>query len=157
MQTVYNLIGGKDAVLKAVYDVALAGDEEPVPMAERPLVRAMIAANDAETALAIYAQMAREVGERVQSLVTVVLAILPGRKARHELADDRAVVIMDDEVMASGISRVTAAAAAVAPAPVRTSVSRRTFSGADLPTSPTRRARASSLSRTFSTSRLQMQ
>lgn len=74
VQTIYNLVGGKDAVLKAVYDVALAGDAEPVPMAERPLVRAMIAADNAGTALAFYAQMAREVGERVQSLVSVVLA-----------------------------------------------------------------------------------
>ena len=32
-QTVYNVIGGKAAVLKAVYDVTLAGDDEPVPKA----------------------------------------------------------------------------------------------------------------------------
>jgi AcrR family transcriptional regulator/predicted ester cyclase len=31
-QTVYNVVGGKAALLKAVYDVAVAGDDEPVPM-----------------------------------------------------------------------------------------------------------------------------
>ncbi|WP_375490464.1 TetR/AcrR family transcriptional regulator [uncultured Jatrophihabitans sp.] len=74
VQTVYNLVGGKDIVLKAVYDIAVAGDDDPVSMADRPLVRAMVAADSAETALAFYARMAREINERVLSLVIVVLA-----------------------------------------------------------------------------------
>ena len=54
-QTVYNVVGGKAALLKAVYDVALAGDDEPVPMIERPIARALPATEDlsrAETWLA---------------------------------------------------------------------------------------------------------
>ena len=31
-QTVYNSIGGKAQVVKAVYDVMLAGDDDPTPM-----------------------------------------------------------------------------------------------------------------------------
>ncbi len=74
VQSVYNLVGGKGELLKAVYDVALAGDDAPVPMAQRPLVQAMIAAKDARQLLGLYAQLAREIGERVQPLVTVVLS-----------------------------------------------------------------------------------
>jgi AcrR family transcriptional regulator len=40
-QTVYTRIGNKAAILKAVYDVMLAGDDEPVPMADRPEFRRM--------------------------------------------------------------------------------------------------------------------
>ena len=35
-QTIYNSVGGKAAVVKALYDVRLAGDDEPVPMGQRP-------------------------------------------------------------------------------------------------------------------------
>ena len=30
VQTIYNTVGGKSALLKVVYDVTLAGDDEPV-------------------------------------------------------------------------------------------------------------------------------
>jgi hypothetical protein len=33
---VYNAVGGKPALLRAVYDVTLAGDDAPVPIAELP-------------------------------------------------------------------------------------------------------------------------
>ena len=39
VQTLYNSIGSKATLLKAVYDVTLAGDDEPVPMRERPIPR----------------------------------------------------------------------------------------------------------------------
>jgi AcrR family transcriptional regulator len=74
VQTVYNAVGGKPALLKAVYDVVLAGDDEPVPMAERPAARAMLAAADGREFLAGYAVMGRQIAERVQPLVMVLLA-----------------------------------------------------------------------------------
>jgi len=46
VQTVYNTVGGKAAVLKAVYDVMVAGDDEPIPIMQRPTVQAMRAATD---------------------------------------------------------------------------------------------------------------
>ena len=78
-QTVYNVIGGKAAVLKAVYDVTLAGDDEPVPMGERPLARAILAADDGRECLALYARMGREMFERAGSLVAVVFVQGAGR------------------------------------------------------------------------------
>jgi AcrR family transcriptional regulator len=59
-QTVYNVVGGKAALLKAVWDVTLAGDDKPVPMIERPLARAMLAAADPHECLRLYARMGRE-------------------------------------------------------------------------------------------------
>jgi hypothetical protein len=33
---VFNAVGGKAALLKAAYDVATVGDDEPVPLPQRP-------------------------------------------------------------------------------------------------------------------------
>ena len=35
-ETIYKTFGGKAALLKSVYDVSLAGDDEDIPLAERP-------------------------------------------------------------------------------------------------------------------------
>ena len=78
-QTVYNVVGGKAAVLKAVYDVTLAGDDEPVPMVARPLARAMLAATDGRECLRLYARMGREFFERAGPLVAVVFVQGAGR------------------------------------------------------------------------------
>ena len=41
-QTVYNAFGTKAALLKRVYDVRLVGDDEPVPLGQRPEVVAAL-------------------------------------------------------------------------------------------------------------------
>ncbi len=74
VQTVYNVVGGKPVLLKAVYDAALAGDDDPVPMAERPVFRAVMDATDGRECLTHYAAMARTISERVLPLVTMLLA-----------------------------------------------------------------------------------
>jgi len=45
-QTVYSVFGTKAAILSAVFDVAVAGDDEPAPVAERPFVQAIKDAAD---------------------------------------------------------------------------------------------------------------
>jgi AcrR family transcriptional regulator len=84
VQTVYNAVGGKAAVLKAVYDVTLAGDDEPVPMGQRPAFLAMLEETDARRCLARYARVGREIGERLQPLLAIVLA--PAAGADKDLA-----------------------------------------------------------------------
>ena len=74
VQTIYNLVGGKAELLKAVYDVTLAGDDDPVPMSERPLVRAVLAATTGRACLERYAVMGRVLGERLQPLLSMLLA-----------------------------------------------------------------------------------
>ena len=44
--TVYRLFSSKRGILKALLDVSIAGDDEAVPMADRPPVRSLLAAPD---------------------------------------------------------------------------------------------------------------
>ena len=74
VQTVYNIVGGKAQLLKAVYDRTLAGDDEPVPMAQRPEIARMLAAEQPRDAIAAYATLYRTITQRVLPLLTMVLA-----------------------------------------------------------------------------------
>ena len=78
-QTVYNVVGGKAALLKAVYDVALAGDDEPVPVGERPVFAQIATAPDARSSLALYARVGRQMFDRAGPLIGVVFAEGAGR------------------------------------------------------------------------------
>jgi AcrR family transcriptional regulator len=74
LQTVYNAVGKKPALLKAAYDVMLAGDDEPIAMIDRPGYQALFASTDGRTALRRYAALGSEIGARVAPLVGMVLA-----------------------------------------------------------------------------------
>jgi AcrR family transcriptional regulator len=73
-QTVYNLVGGKATLFKTVYDVTLAGDDEPVPIAARPEFQRIYDAPSAREALARYAAVGRQILHRVGPLVGVATA-----------------------------------------------------------------------------------
>jgi AcrR family transcriptional regulator len=73
-QTVYNAVGGKADVVKAVYDVMLAGDDAPVAMQDRPEFRAMSEAPDRESFVRAYAALCATIYERVGPLLGVILA-----------------------------------------------------------------------------------
>ncbi|MFG1909009.1 TetR family transcriptional regulator [Kribbella sp. NPDC048928] len=77
-QTVYNSIGGKAEVVKAVYDVMLAGDEDPTPMSERPAFRAVTKAADASSYAVAYAAWVCAIWDRVGPLLGMILAEGPG-------------------------------------------------------------------------------
>ena len=71
-QTVYTRIGNKAALLKAVYDVMLAGDDEPIPMAERPEFQRMRDAPDGRALLAAYAAVATQISRRLRPVLELV-------------------------------------------------------------------------------------
>ena len=71
-QTVYAVFGTKAAVLSAVFDVAVAGDDEPVPVAERPFVQAIEDAHDPREKAAIFARHLRESATRTASVMSVI-------------------------------------------------------------------------------------
>jgi AcrR family transcriptional regulator len=73
-ETVYKTFGTKAALIKDVYDVALAGDDDPIPMIDRPEIQAVFAASGPRDKLARYAAAARGVGERVGPLLVRLLA-----------------------------------------------------------------------------------
>ncbi|MFF5293978.1 TetR/AcrR family transcriptional regulator [Paractinoplanes globisporus] len=74
VETVYKTFGTKAALIKDVYDVTLAGDDEPIPMIDRPEIQAVFAASDPRDKIARYATTARLVGERVGPLLAKLLA-----------------------------------------------------------------------------------
>ena len=80
-QTVYNAVGGKAEVVKAVYDVLLAGDEDPVPMSSRPEFLAMGEAPDRASFGRAYAAFSAGIWRRVGPLLGVLLADGPGNDA----------------------------------------------------------------------------
>lgn len=81
-QTIYNSIGGgKAAVIKALYDVRLAGDDEPVPMAERPEMRRIAEQPDGASTLRAYIAAGRTLYERVGRLLGILLVDGPGADA----------------------------------------------------------------------------
>jgi AcrR family transcriptional regulator len=73
-QTVYNLVGSKTTLFKVVYDVTLAGDDEPVPMSGRPEFARVLDAHTARAALVAYAHVAELLWTRIGPLVRVALA-----------------------------------------------------------------------------------
>lgn len=72
VQTLYFTFGTKPALLSEILDVAVAGDDEPVPTLERPTVRAAIANPDPELQLRELARLSREIYERVSPVLQVV-------------------------------------------------------------------------------------
>ena len=72
VQTLYFTFGTKNALLKEILDIAVAGDDEPVPTLERPRVRATIADLDPVRQLREHARLSREIYERVAPVLQVV-------------------------------------------------------------------------------------
>src|SRR6516165_5171224 len=57
VETVYKAFGNKAGLLKAVFDVAIVGDDEPIPMAERDEIKRLQAEPDAQQKLRLYAEL----------------------------------------------------------------------------------------------------
>ena len=74
VQTVYTAVGGKAALLPRVMDVAIAGDDAPIPILDRPDILALLAEPDARRKLARYARHLRLVHERSAELDQVIRA-----------------------------------------------------------------------------------
>ena len=73
-RTVFNSAGGKATLLKLALDWAIVGDDEPVPLADRPAVKAIQAEPDPRTALALWAEMVVEIAARVAPISEVLTA-----------------------------------------------------------------------------------
>lgn len=72
--TVYRLFSSKSGILKALLDVSIAGDDEPVPVAERPDVRALTAEPDPARQLAGFVAVTVHVNTRVGPLYRMLVS-----------------------------------------------------------------------------------
>lgn len=89
-QTIYNSVGAKAQVLKACYDVTLAGDDEAVAMNDRPELRAILRTPSADAFVTAYARWCRTIYERVGALLGAVLR--PGTTADAGAAEFAATI-----------------------------------------------------------------
>lgn len=83
-ETVYKAFGTKTALVKAVFDRVIAGDDEPVPIAQRAQADAMRAEPEVRTKIAMYA---RYMAHRQQSAAWVQILIRDGRHSDDELGE----------------------------------------------------------------------
>lgn len=68
-------------------------------------------------------------------VVVLLLAVLPARRPRHRIRDDRSVLLVDDDLLASAVSQSVARRTGVGPGQTRTAVGRRSALVAVTPTS----------------------
>jgi AcrR family transcriptional regulator len=66
--TVFTSVGGKPALLKGAYDVALVGDDLPIPLADRPESRGALQEIDPLKFLRMYAKIATGLTGRVSGI-----------------------------------------------------------------------------------------
>ena len=90
--TVYKSFGNKQRLMKAVYDVALAGDDEPVPIGQRPAVRRVLAESDPARKIELYAAFVTDLLERIGGLLAVLAEADPElAKVRDETEAERLI------------------------------------------------------------------
>jgi AcrR family transcriptional regulator len=72
--TVYRLFSSKRGILKALLDVSIVGDQDAVPLAARPRVRALLADADPERQLEALVAIAADVNARVAPIYLVLVS-----------------------------------------------------------------------------------
>ena len=72
--TVYRLFGSKHGILKALFDVSIVGDDEDVPMGDRPQVRTLLDDPDPRVVLAGFAAVTVQINQRVGPLYLILVS-----------------------------------------------------------------------------------
>ena len=72
--TVYRLFSSKRGILKALLDVSIVGDDEAVPMADRPHVRALLRDPDPRVQLTGFVAVAADVNSRVSPIYRILVS-----------------------------------------------------------------------------------
>jgi AcrR family transcriptional regulator len=85
VQTIYNAFeGGKAAIFHRVMDITVVGDDEPVPLAERPEYQAMFEAADPRESLERGAAMSVALFRRMEPLIPSIRAAVAADPAVAE-------------------------------------------------------------------------
>ncbi len=82
-ESIYKGFGAKAAVAKAVFDLVIAGDDEPVPVAERPAMQAVRDEPDVRRKIAMFAE---GLAHRQARSAKVQILIRDGRHVDDSLA-----------------------------------------------------------------------
>ena len=93
-RTVFNAVGGKTVLLKLALEWAIVGDDEPVPLADRPAIKAIQADRDPRRALALWVDLVVDIAARVAPIGAVLYAAADGDPEAAELLASEAQVRM---------------------------------------------------------------
>ena len=105
VQTVYAVFGNKRELLRQLIEDSITGDDEPVPITERPEAQAVAAEPDARRRAELDAALSRSIAERVGPLVRV---------ATEAAASDPELAALMETVKAARRQEMIASAAIVA-------------------------------------------
>ncbi|HEX9993826.1 MAG TPA: helix-turn-helix domain-containing protein [Acidimicrobiales bacterium] len=86
--TVYRLFSSKRGILKALLDVSIAGDDEAVPLADRPPVRSLLADPDPRNRVAGFVAVAAQVNSRTAPIYRILVSAAA--------SDPDAATVLDD-------------------------------------------------------------
>lgn len=98
VETIYKAFANKVGLIKAVFDVAIVGDDEPIPMLERDLVRRIRAEPDPRRKLWIYGEHLAAAGPRASALQLLV---------RGAAVSDREAARMWDRMLIERLTGMT--------------------------------------------------
>jgi len=86
--TVYRLFSSKLGILKALLDVSIVGDDEAVPLAERPHVRSLFAEPDAKHQLAGFVGVTAQVNSRTAPIYRILVSAASSDAGAAALLDE---------------------------------------------------------------------
>ncbi len=84
-KTIFTSVGGKVGLLKLAVDWALVGDDEPVSLDERPVIRELVQETDPQAAVVKWAHMVTGIAARLALLHPVLTAAADVDKQAAEL------------------------------------------------------------------------
>jgi AcrR family transcriptional regulator len=99
VETVYKAFGSKPRLAKAVFDVAIVGDDEPIPMLQREMVTRIEAETDPRRKLLLYGEHLTTAGPRAGELQLVL---------RDAAATDPAVAKLWDSMLEERLAGMSA-------------------------------------------------
>jgi TetR/AcrR family transcriptional regulator of autoinduction and epiphytic fitness len=105
VQTVYAVFGSKRELLRQLIERTIAGDAEPLPMAERPATKSIAAEPDARRRAELDAALARSITVRIAPIVRV---------AAEAAASDPELAAMMEDVKTARRQEMTEAASVLA-------------------------------------------
>lgn len=87
-KTVFTAVGGKAELLKTALDWAVAGDDEPVAVVDRPAVRDLLAQDDPVELISRWVRMVVEIDVRVAGLFRVLEVAADGDEGARTLLQE---------------------------------------------------------------------
>jgi AcrR family transcriptional regulator len=86
--TVYRLFSSKRGILKSLLDVSIAGDDEAVPLADRPHVRSLVADPDPKNQLAGFVGVTAQVNSRTAPVYRILVSAAASEPDAAALLDE---------------------------------------------------------------------